>query len=66
MTKALLSFIGKVANSRTMELAGGYMKIFAVLILICLTYGLVRFMRGLIKELAMFAVEAWRDVEIGQ
>ena len=49
-----------------MELEGGPMKIFTVLILICLTYGLVRFMRGLIKELAMFAVEAWRDVETGQ
>lgn len=42
------------------------MKIFTILLLICLAYGLVRFMYGLIKELAMFAVEAWRDVEIGQ
>lgn len=42
------------------------MKLIAALILISLIYGLVRFMIGLIKELAEFAIEAWRDVEAGQ
>ncbi|TCV85506.1 MULTISPECIES: hypothetical protein [Methylomonas] len=42
------------------------MKIFAVLILALIGYGFALFLRGIIKELAQFAVEAWRDVEIGQ
>ncbi|MDT4288534.1 hypothetical protein RO575_03105 [Methylomonas sp. MO1] len=42
------------------------MKILAVLILAGLTYGLALFILGIIKELAEFAVEAWRDVEIGR
>ncbi len=42
------------------------MQILAVLILAGLFYGLARFMLGLIKELALFAVEAWRDVETRQ
>jgi Na+/H+ antiporter NhaA len=42
------------------------MKLFAILILAGIGYGLVLFLRGLIKELALFAVEAWRDVEIRQ
>ena len=42
------------------------MKLVAALILIGLVYGLVRFTHSLIKELAQFAIEAWRDVEPGQ
>ncbi len=39
------------------------MKTLSVIILIGLGYGFVRFMHGVIKELALFVVEAWRDVE---
>ncbi len=42
------------------------MKIFAVLMLAGMAYGFALFLRGIIKELAQFAVEAWRDVEIGR
>lgn len=42
------------------------MKLLAVLILVGFTYGLALFLRGFIKELALFAVEAWRDVELRQ
>ena len=42
------------------------MKLIAALILMGLVYGLVRFTHSLIKELAQFAIEAWRDVEPGQ
>lgn len=42
------------------------MKLIAALILMGLVYGLVRFAHSLIKELAQFAIEAWRDVEPGQ
>jgi hypothetical protein len=42
------------------------MKIITVVILIGLGYGFVRFLLGLIKELVLFAIEAWRDVEAGQ
>lgn len=46
------------------------MNIFAalvtVLILAGVLYGLARFLHGLVTELALFAVEAWRDIEIRQ
>ncbi|MCQ8119744.1 hypothetical protein [Methylomonas rosea] len=40
------------------------MKILAVLIFAGIAYGFALFLIGIIKELAQFAVEAWRDVEI--
>jgi len=73
-----LSFIEKVANSslispdygvtkqRRLGYRGGYMKIPTAVILIGFGYGFMRFLLGLIKELVLFAVEAWRDVETGQ
>jgi len=42
------------------------MKIPTAVILIGFGYGFMRFLLGLIKELVLFAVEAWRDVETGQ
>lgn len=42
------------------------MKIIAVLLLAVLGYGLGRILLEIAKELALFAVEAWRDVEIRQ
>jgi hypothetical protein len=40
------------------------MKIFAVLILAGFVYGFVRIMVVVIKELALFVIEAWRDIQI--
>ncbi|MDT4330315.1 hypothetical protein ACQE3E_02040 [Methylomonas sp. MED-D] len=42
------------------------MKILAILVLAGLGYGAVRFILTVVKELALFAVEAWRDIEVEQ
>ncbi|WP_269454677.1 hypothetical protein [Methylomonas methanica] len=42
------------------------MKILAVLIFAAIAYGFALFLLGILKELAQFAVEAWRDIEIGR
>ncbi len=42
------------------------MGVFTAVILIGLAYGLVRLLQVVIKELALFAIEAWRDGETEQ
>ncbi len=40
------------------------MTFLSIAILVVLSYGSVRFMYGLVKELGEFFIEAWRDVKI--